>query len=312
MQFFYRNIAGIHEPDNADADDIDNRVFGNIFHRSAETIYKQIGTGRLLQKSDIKHYLDDPRLIESIVNQAFEEEFQKIQHPNLNTQHPTPNTQLTLNGLQIINRQVIIDYLKKLLEIDQELAPFTVIDVERKITQDFTVHGQKITIKGFIDRLDSIHSPLSSGRGAGGEASQIRVIDYKTGGKTAKPIASMEEIFDPANITKKHSDYYLQTLLYATILNNSPQGLPPVGGIEGGSTPISPALIFIQHTAGDNYDPTLVIGGSPVTDIRTHKREFNEHLQRLLEEIYDPEQPFRPTDDLDRCKNCPYRKICRQ
>ncbi|MBR5689592.1 MAG: PD-(D/E)XK nuclease family protein, partial [Prevotella sp.] len=142
------------------------------------------------------------------------------------------------------------------------------------------------------------NSPLSDGRGVGGEAPIIRVIDYKTGGKTAKPIASMEEIFDPANITKKHSDYYLQTLLYATILNNSPQGLPPVGGTEGGS--ISPALIFIQHTAGDNYDPTLIIGGSPVTDIRTYKREFNEHLQRLLEEIYDPEQPFRPTDDLDR------------
>ena len=87
MQFFYRNIAGIHEPDNADADDIDNRVFGNIFHRAAETIYKQIGTGRLLQKSDIKHYLDDPRLIESIVNQAFEEEFKNISSSN--TQHPT-------------------------------------------------------------------------------------------------------------------------------------------------------------------------------------------------------------------------------
>jgi hypothetical protein len=155
------------------------------------------------------------------------------------------------------------------------------------------VNGQEITVKGIIDRLDSIDN-------------QIRVIDYKTGGKTIQPIGSVEEIFDPANITKKHTDYYLQTLLYATILNDSANIIPRT---EGDS--ISPALIFIQHTAGDNYDPTLCIGGSPVTDIRPYKSPFNEHLQRLLEEIFDPEQPFRPTDETARCQNCPYRKICR-
>lgn len=283
LQFFYRNVAEIHEPDDTDADDFDNRAFGNIFHLAAELIYKEIGTGRLLKKADIEYYLDHPHLIEAFVDQAIREEFQK--HPAPNTQHPTPNTQPpTLNGLQLINRKVIIDYLKRLLHIDCQLTPFTVIDVEKKIIQPLTVRGKEINIKGIIDRLDCIDN-------------QIRVIDYKTGGKTVKPIDSVEEIFDPANITKKHSDYYLQTLLYATILAENP-------------TPISPALIFIQHTAGEAYDPTLIIGGEPVSDIRQYKDEFKQRLQQLLEEIFDPSQPFVPTDDPDRCKNCPYKKIC--
>ena len=305
--FFYRNIAGIHESDNTDADDIDNRVFGNIFHRAAELIYKKIGTNRLLQKSDLEPYIKEPQQIEMAVDQAFEEEFKKNISSKNNSQHPTPNTQhLTLNGLQIINRKVIIDYLKRLLEIDQKLTPFTVIDVETPIRHEFTVHGQPITIKGIIDRLDCINTQHPS------DASQIRVIDYKTGGKTAKTIDSVEEIFDPANITKKHSDYYLQTLLYATILEEKPNliNFPLSGGTEGGS-PISPALIFIQHTSGDNYDPTLCFGKEPISDIRQYKDEFKQRLQQLLEEIFDPSQTFPPTDDLDRCKNCPYKKICR-
>ena len=263
------------------------------------------------------------------VDQAFNEELAKaqssnnstIQHPTPNTQHPTPNTQhptpnsqhLTLNGLQIINRKVIIDYLKRLLEIDQKLTPFTVIDVETPIRHEFTVHGRPITIKGIIDRLDCINTqhptPHTQHPSA---ASQIRVIDYKTGGKTAKTIDSVEEIFDPANITKKHSDYYLQTLLYATILEENPtlitQHLSPN---TYHPTPISPALIFIQHTSGDNYDPTLCFGKEPISDIRQYKNDFKQRLQQLLEEIFDPSQTFPPTDYLDRCKNCPYKKICR-
>ena len=297
--FFYRNIAGIHESDNTDADDIDNRVFGNIFHRAAELIYKKIGTNRLLQKSDLEPYLKEPQQIEMAVDQAFEEEFKNILSSKNNSQLSTINPQLTLNGLQIINRRVIIGYLKQLLEIDQKLTPFTVIDVETPIRHEFTVHGQPITIKGIIDRLDCINT-------------QIRVIDYKTGGKTAKTIDSVEEIFDPANITKKHSDYYLQTLLYATILEENPklitQHLTPN---TYHPTPISPALIFIQHTSGDNYDPTLCFGKEPISDIRQYKDEFKQRLQQLLEEIFDPSQTFPPTDDLDRCKNCPYKKICR-
>ena len=317
--FFYRNIAGIHETNNADADDIDSRVFGNIFHRAAELIYKKIGTNRLLQKSDLEPYTKEPQHIEMAVDQAFSEELAKASSSNNSTiQHPTPNTQhLTLNGLQIINRRVIIEYLKQLLKIDQKLTPFTVIDVETRIRHEFTVHGQPITIKGIIDRLDCINThhptPITQHPST---APQIRVIDYKTGGKTAKTIDSVEEIFDPANITKKHSDYYLQTMLYATILEENPTLItqrPNNSTIQqfNTSTPISPALIFIQHTSGDNYAPTLCFGKEPISDIRQYKNDFKQRLQQLLEEIFAPSQTFPPTDDLDRCKNCPYKKICR-
>ena len=42
LQFFYNYVAKIKEPDNTDEDTVDNRIFGNIFHKAAFYIYKDM------------------------------------------------------------------------------------------------------------------------------------------------------------------------------------------------------------------------------------------------------------------------------
>jgi hypothetical protein len=42
------------------------------------------------------------------------------------------------------------------------------------------------------------------------------------------------------------------------------------------------------------------------------KLELEEHLRGLLEEIFDPDEVFAQTDDLNTCRFCPYAKICRR
>ena len=74
--------------------------------------------------------------------------------------------------------------------------------------------------------------------------------------------------------------------------------------------PVSPCLLFIQHAGTDNYDPTLILGKTPVTDISTVKDEFLHHLNQLLAEINDPDKSFLPTEDLSRCSTCPFHHLC--
>ena len=99
LAFYYQYIAHIQEPD---PETIDNRLFGNIFHRAAYLIYKDI-TDRspLIEKAHIQAYLSNRTLLANVVDRAFQAE------------QCTPN-----NGLQIINREVIIQYITKLLKID--------------------------------------------------------------------------------------------------------------------------------------------------------------------------------------------------
>ena len=101
----------------------------------------------------------------------------------------------------------------------------------------------------------------------------------------------------------KHADYYLQTMLYAMAVRHdrklNPQGLP-----------VSPALLFIQHTAEDGYDPTLVIGKDRVADIAEVEEDFVNGLTSVVSDIFDPTKPFSPVDDKSICSLCPYAALC--
>ncbi|WP_278690380.1 PD-(D/E)XK nuclease family protein, partial [Leyella stercorea] len=136
LAFYYQYIAHIQEP-HPDPETIDNRLFGNIFHRAAYLIYKDI-TDRspLVEKAHIQAYLSNRTLLASVVDRAFEEEECK-----------------TNNGLQIINREVIIQYITKLLKIDQQLCPFSILAMEEEAkvyTQlSFTTPSEGALVGGY-------------------------------------------------------------------------------------------------------------------------------------------------------------------
>lgn len=289
-QFYYNYVCGIKEPDDNDNDEIDNRIFGNIFHCASQKLYE-----RLMQKSnhisidDLKWLLDHGSEIERIVDEAFNEELFKL--PTNSTTRPE------YNGLQLINREVIITYLRRLLTIDMQQAPLDIIALEADVIRDWEIDGGQMkfctTVGGRIDRLDCVNS--NNGK-------RIRVIDYKTGSKDLEALTDVSAIFEPEKI-HKHSDNYLQTFLYSGIVKAS-QTLNP------GDLPVSPALLFIQYTASKDYDPTLRLGKEPVTDIADCTEEFETMLKEKINEIFNPDIAFAPTEDTKICNTCPYMQLC--
>ena len=296
LQFYYNHIMGIQEPDSLDEDVIDNRTFGNIFHKASQLLYeKYMEKSRIIMPGDIEYIEKHPEVIERAVDQAFQEEVFKTE------QLSREEMEERLNGLHLINREVIIQYLKRLLKIDKLLAPFYVIGLEKKVEDvkevSTTAGVLRIRMGGIIDRLDLVRDKATG-------KERIRVVDYKTSSRalTAK-IYSVEEIFEQPIIPKKHADYYLQTLFYSLFVRHHPQ-------LNSSNLPVSPALLFIQHTAGDNYDPTLWMGREKMMDILPYEEAFNAHLDQVLTEIFEPTHPFLPTDDRSLCASCPYRELC--
>lgn len=283
LRFYYIYVKNLREPDINDEDEIDNRIFGNIFHEAARIIYQKfMKKSRHILKSDIEELLRTKADIERAVDQAFRTELFMIRDPKV-------RFRMELNGLQIINREVIIHYLRQLLQIDSQLAPFDILDLEGEVVTQLTTPHLSTTIGGRIDRLDQVND---------GSGARIRVIDYKTGGGRITPLADVEAIFSQDSLAK-HSDYYLQTFLYASIVRDDHPAMP-----------VSPALLFIQHARGDDYDPTLVLGKDTVVDIATHQDVFNEKLRQTVDLMFDPDVAFAPTDDRSRCQTCPYYNLC--
>ena len=278
LRFFYRYVCGIAEPDSTEDDLIDNRLFGNIFHKAAQVIYTPF-IGNTVSSMMLEELLKEEVTIERAVDEAIKQEFFKINDPS----RPLP----PLDGLQIINREVIIKYIRQLLEVDRRFTPFRIIDLEK--WESTEIGGFKVG--GIIDRLDSIYNAET------GEE-LVRVVDYKTGSRDASSLPDVASIFTPEAV-KDHSDYFLQTFLYAHIVRSK------------SPNKVSPCLLFIQHAGGKDYDPTLSIGKEPVTDIATYSDEYISLFENLLAEIFNPQLSFTPTDDRKHCETCPFASLCR-
>jgi hypothetical protein len=291
LLFFYNTVAGLKESDE-ETDDIDNRTFGNIFHKGSQLIYEQLMDANFtVSENAIKDFLADKSALLRIVDRTFNEELFKVANAN---QHPQ------YNGLQLINRGVIISYLKKLLQMDLSLTPFRILAMEKPVEQEvvFDVDGKahNLTIGGYVDRLDEVEE---------GNGKVIRVVDYKTGRKPQTAVAAFEDIFSGDKVTKNHADYYLQTFLYAAIVRDSLKW-------NKQKLPVSPALLFIQQASAEENDPVLRVGKERISDIAVYHNDFWAHLKALLSEIFNKERAFMPTKDRERCPRCPYRQVCYQ
>lgn len=314
-QFYYKYVKGLLEPDEIDEDEVDNKIFGNIFHRAAELFYYTFaskddiatddqGKQRLIHPivitaDDLDHALKDTSLVYRLVDQAFREELFKVSSSDY---HPK------YNGLQLINKEVIASYLRQLITIDRRQAPFTIIGMEIVVSTTLgvaTARGQKLfRIGGFIDRLDSV-AASGNPSALGNLAERIRVIDYKTGHSRTSHPKDIEEVFSTQPLAiGKHNDYYLQAILYSLIVKNDRRYNPA-------QEPVSPGLLFIQNAGADDYDPTLKLGKELLTDVAPLEAEFTNHLRSLLADIYDPALPLKPTDDKKRCTFCPYAALCK-
>lgn len=291
LLFFYNTVAGLKESDE-ETDDIDNRTFGNIFHKGSQLIYEQLMDANFtVSENAIKDFLADKSALLRIVDRTFNEELFKVANAK---QHPQ------YNGLQLINRGVIISYLKKLLQMDLSLTPFRILAMEKPVEQEVVFNvdckTHTLTIGGYVDRLDEVEE---------GNGKVIRVVDYKTGRKPQTAVAAFEDIFSGDKVTKNHADYYLQTFLYAAIVRDSLKW-------NKQKLPVSPALLFIQQASAEENDPVLRVGKERINDIAVYHNDFWAHLKALLSEIFNKERAFMPTKDRERCTRCPYRQVCYQ
>ena len=291
-KFYYGTVRQLKLEEEV-AESIDYGMFGTVYHDTMRALYtaetamspdfefdrEGVNEAALKDRLDrisrdyINKWLNRAREIKCKVNALIMRQLKSID----------------VSGRNLVVSDVIVKYVLKTLRRDLELLEeagldsFMIIGREKPVYG--SIHGQQF--KGFIDRIDSF------------VPSQVRIVDYKTG----KVLEDDEDIHDgnAAAIAEKifaqevtdRPKIALQFFIYDVLLQNYNEGK----GREICNSVYSTAKLFRER-------PKTV----PMN--RMFYDAMSEGLKTLLDEMKDPDVPFRRTGDEKICAFCDFKTIC--
>ncbi len=274
MKFYFTYVLGLDEPKDLD-ETIDQRVLGNIVHKTLENIYNKY-KGKSVDGAVIQSWIESPLNLEKEVDNAFRTEYFNCDG-------------IAYSGQQLLLKTTVTSYVKNALSMDLTLAPFTVIQGEKRVSIKMEVDGMQFELGGVVDRLQ-----MSEGI--------FQVIDYKTGSQPKEGILFKEGfplLFSP-NVDRHYYAYALQVWIYSYIL------------YKNESNSAIPYLMFVRSKKGlvnptDKKDVKLCLSGDNATEICG---EIEDLLKEKIREIFSMEQSFKMTSDPKNCGFCPFVEIC--
>ncbi|MDR2292173.1 MAG: PD-(D/E)XK nuclease family protein [Prevotellaceae bacterium] len=273
LKFYFNYIANLKLPNN----ETNSIILGNAFHKTAELVYEATGKSEnsYITESDLDKFIENKEVLKGIANKAMQIETEIDGAHNYSIQ-------------QLIMRDVIVDYITKLLEFDKNNVPFILYKMETTLFDKFnfdTPSGNiNIYLGGRVDRIDIKENVL-------------RVVDYKTGG-TGKTIKSVEDLFISS---KNRNRYAFQAFLYSLIISK-----------QKTEYNIMPSILYINRKLTETDDIQIKFGKEKLKDIRQIENDFLNQLSKTISSIFDAQTPFTQTKNEDICAYCDFKQICRK
>jgi len=272
LNFYYRYVLDIVEEMEV-SEDLDPAKFGNILHNTMDHLYRPY-----IGKMIVPEYIEN---IKKHIDDSIRKSFSKYygQKNELDFQ---------FEGKNILGREIIKNYINKILEKDKNQGPFEIVGLEKRYSYDFPmkINGVPVQVglKGIIDRIDT-------------KDGITRIIDYKSG-RDESSFKDIPGLFD--NTDDKRNKAIFQAFFYALLfIKNNPE-------MAGG--PIISGLYNFRELYNKDFDIRIKLKRRGfdgfVDNILVYMDEYEEHLTNLISEIFDSNVPFKHRDDKDSCMYC--------
>lgn len=279
LRFYLKYIARLEEAKDVE-EEIDARVFGTILHDVMEAFYRELTT----QKQSIEVLEQDLRpdnagaLLDRLIDQAFRERYGQGAKQKMEYQ-----------GQRVVVRAVVRQFAQRIVDLDRDYAPFEVELLEKKFKASLKIESagptKTVLVSGRVDRIDK-------------KDRTVRVIDYKTG----KDELTMESIASLFAREGKRNKAAFQTFLYAWLYSKNEK-------TEGA---VIPMLMNRKNLFKEDVLKPFSMAKRPVTDIGPYLNEFEERLQQILQQLYDPDVLFTQTQEEKNCIYCLFKNMCRR
>ena len=291
LQFYFEYVEDINKKNDIN-EDTSAAELGNLLHNSCYFLYKDY-IGEIITEDYFVKILAN-------IENAIEYAIHKVYNVNSDTkQMQEAKSKIMIKPLR--------KYLNDILEIDKKYAPFSIVGLEKKYSIEYDVNGQKVLLRGIIDRID-----LKEKEGI------LRIVDYKTSKIDDSKKTYSDNFWDTSKFSSKEA---VQILMYSEIIANIELNykydiiLPYFYSIKNINDGFVKCHTLNTETnkkkqSSSNVENFLsqnaLIDGKDVS-LRIH---FNDKLKEILSDLLDKDKHFTQTENSDACKICSYNKIC--
>lgn len=279
LQFYLKHVEQMVEQDEV-TENVEAGMFGTLLHEIMQKLYEPF-VGTLVNKLDLEGLKNDIPLIEKTITKAFSTKFFK--------RNKDTELDIKLEGNYLLTARIIRKYILQILKIDIERTPFRYIQAEKNTFIQLPIENGNVSVnlKGYIDRVDE-------------KEGVVHILDYKTGVDKLE-FASLDEVFERNK--KQRPKVVLQTFLYCLLYMK-----------DSGVTFLVPEVLKVRDLFKDDFSTQLrdKVRKELVTDFNDYKEAFVEKLTLSLEEIFNPKIPFVQCSEIEICRYCPFKVICRR
>jgi hypothetical protein len=279
MRFYYRYVNCLKEPERI-SEEIDPAMLGTIFHEVMKTLYDKF-RNMVIDTGIINRILRDKDELYAVINSTIGQYFRN-------------GSNKFITGSELLAADIIMFYISKILSIDSDYAPFTLLGIEEyfsfRVSFDSDGEAKTIVAGGKIDRLDS-------------KDGVVRIVDYKTG-IVAESINSVEALFEDDR--KKDIDAWLQTLIYCEAYQSGKADVvvsPSVYKVKKAEEALMADRLRIR---ADRKNEVLI------DDYNLIRDPFLSGFKMTLGKIFGREETFKMTENLVKCGYCPYARLCQR
>ncbi|WP_108822252.1 PD-(D/E)XK nuclease family protein [Dysgonomonas sp. Marseille-P4361] len=276
LQFYFSVVEGMSEEDEI-AESIEASTFGTIFHAVMEWLYEPL-KGKLVTADLLHTIANDEKLLTTTIERSFAENYFKTDKVK------------RLTGQNYLASEVVRKYVKQVLQTDRKQTPFIYVDSEKRLKTDYQLpSGKRVSLKGFIDRVDEVKG-------------HTRVIDYKTG-RGDLQFNKITDLFDKE--LKDRPKAVMQVFMYSHLYL-----------LENPGKIIEPGIYYLRNLFSKKFDADVIHkegrDETRIVDFSLYRDEFKEYFDECLDEIFNESEPFVQTATGEACRWCIFTNICKK
>ncbi len=273
MKFYYQFVNGLSEPKKV-ITEIDPAKLGSMVHAAIRSLYG-VFLGKTRDAEIISGFMEDRPALSDLVSRSVNEVLKR-----------EVESFAAINEMMV--REVLLNYVLRILETDKAAAPFTVVSIEKPYAFRFAFKTDdglhEVMAGGYIDRV-----ALKDGI--------TRIVDYKTG-ITSDSLDKISDLF--RDDREKDPDAWLQTLIYCEAF------LSEVPGAQ-----VRPSVYKLKLIPGEKVTDKLILGDTEIEDYVSIRREFLESFSSAVGMMFSSREPFVMTGKQSKkCGYCPFSVLC--